>query len=265
MDGPTAPARVLEAPPTALRVLVNRVLFRGMLFVMGIVAVLLHRLWPDKTLAWRFAKVQARNLIRLCGVRVHVAGIETLGPGPFVFAPNHQSHFDIPVLLGFLPGITRFGAKKELFREPVLGIVMRTLGMIPIDRDNPAEAITRLERATREPTSVVMFPEGTRSRDGVLRPFKKGAFVLAIRLGWPIVPVVCRGTHEVMPKGGYLSILPGDVELEVLEPIPTTGLGYDDRDALAERVRSAIQSGLSPARATAVVKESSTASSGQNG
>ena len=222
------------------RVILNRFLFRGMLFTMGTIAVLMYRLIPNRNLTWRFAKAQARNLARVCGVRVRTRGLERLGAPPYIFTPNHASHFDIAALLGYLPGANRFAAKKELFSEPVLGAVLRTLGMIPVDRDNPGAAIERLGRLERQPLSVIIFPEGTRSRTGELQPFKKGAFVTAIQLGIPVVPVVCKGTRDVMPPGRYLSIFPGDVELIVLEPIATTGMTYDDRDRLAELVRERI-------------------------
>ena len=98
---------------------------------------------------------------------------------------------------------------------------------------------------------MIIFPEGTRSRDGKLLPFKKGAFVAAIHLGVPIVPVVCKGTTRIMPKGEYLSILPGKVELVVLEPIATAGLTYDDRDRLRDTVRAQIAAELASHRAVA--------------
>src|SRR5262249_44006839 len=124
------------APPTRVRVPFNRIVFRGMLFASGLVAIALYRV--SRTLTWRFAKVQARNLIRLCGVRVRVRGLERLFDGPCIFTPNHQSHFDIAALLGYLPGLNRFAAKREMFAEPVLGAVLRTMGMIPVDRDDSA-------------------------------------------------------------------------------------------------------------------------------
>lgn len=216
-----------------------------MLFSMGTIAVILHRVLPSKGVAWAFARLSARNLARLCGVRVHVHGLEHLdGPGPWIFAPNHQSNFDIAALLGYLPGENRFIAKKELFAEPVLGTVLRTMGMIPVDRDNPLEAIDRLNQAAAAGSSLIIFPEGTRSRDGQLLPFKKGPFIAAIHLKLPIVPVICSGTSAVMPKGGYLSIVPGDVHVYVEEPIRTDDLGYDDRTALRDRVRTVIATRL---------------------
>jgi len=223
-----------------VRVVLNRFLFRGMLFVMGAIAVVMYRLLPNKNWTWAFARMQARNLARLCGVRIRVRGLERLGSGPYMFTPNHQSNFDIAALLGYLPGNNRFAAKKELFDEPVLGMVLRTMGMISIDRENPLAAIETLNDLNRDGYSTIIFPEGTRSRDGRLLPFKKGPFVAAIHLKVPIVPVVCKGTQAVMPKGKYLSIYPGTVEVVVLEPIPTADVSYDDRELLRETVRARI-------------------------
>lgn len=112
--------------------------------------------------------------------------------------------------------------------------------MIPIDRDNPLESIQLLNQLNEDGYSTIIFPEGTRSRDGNLLPFKKGPFVAAIHLGIPIVPVICRGTQKIMPKGKYLSIYPGEAEIIVLAPIATSGMTYEDRDQLRERVRSLI-------------------------
>lgn len=232
------------APASRSRIFVNRIIFRGMLFSMGAIAVAMYKVLRDENVTWRFAKAQARNLARLCGVRVRVRGLEQLGAGPYMFTPNHQSHFDIAALLGFLPGNNRFAAKKEMFGEPVLGMVLRTMGMIPIDRENPLEAIQLLSQLTADHFSTIIFPEGTRSRDGQLLPFKKGPFVAAIHLKVPVVPVVCKGTQRVMPKGRYLSIVPGEVEVVVLEPIPTAGMTYDDRDRLRALVRERITAEL---------------------
>ncbi len=225
-----------------LRVALSPYLFRGMLVGMAAVAVGLHRATGSRDLAWRFAKARARTLTWMLGVGVRVHGLERLaGGGPFVFTPNHQSHLDILVLLGFLPGRTRFAAKKELWTHPVVGAVLDTLGMVPIDRDRPERAIDALDRAAAERHSLVIFPEGTRSRTGQLLPFKKGAFVLAAEAGLPIVPVVCRGTRRLMPRGSRLAVLPGEVEIVIEAPIPTAGLGYADRDRLAARVREVIE------------------------
>jgi len=226
---------VLTPAPGRARIFVNRLIFRGMLFSMGAIAVAMYRLIPNKNVTWAFAKLSARNLARLCGVKVRVRGVEHLGAGPYMFTPNHQSNFDIAALLGYLPGTNRFAAKKEMFGEPVLGMVLRTLGMIPIDRDNPLEAIQLLNQLNDDAYSTIIFPEGTRSRDGQLLPFKKGPFVAAIHLGVPVVPVVCKGTHAIMP---------GAVEIVVLPPITTKGLDYEQRGWLRDTVRQQIAAEL---------------------
>ncbi len=234
--------QTLEARHSPVRVFLNRIIFRGMLFSSGLIAIGLYQI--NRQLAWSFAKAQARNLSRICGVKVKLRGTEKLSKGPYIFTPNHQSNFDVAALLGYLPGNNRFAAKNSLFQEPILGAVMRTLGMIPIDRDDSDQSIERLRSLKDRNFSIVIFPEGTRSRDGNLLPFKKGAFVAAIELGIPIVPIVCRGTTDVMPKGGYLSILPGEVEIDVLDPIPTASYGYDDRERLRDEVRDRIVASL---------------------
>jgi 1-acyl-sn-glycerol-3-phosphate acyltransferase len=227
---------------TSARVAVSPYLFRSMLVGMGAVAVTLHRTTGSRALAWSFAKARARDLTWMLGVRVHVHGLEHLRTGgPFVFAPNHQSHLDILALLAFLPGRTRFAAKMELWQHPVVGAVLDTLGMVPIDRGRPENAIEALNRAGAREESLVIFPEGKRSRDGQLADFKKGAFVLAISLGRPVVPVAVRGTRRLMPRGSQLTVRPGDVEIIVEPPIPTVGLGHEDRDALAAQTRAAIE------------------------
>ena len=147
-----------------------------------------------------------------------------------------------------LPGV-RFAAKRELFDEPVLGSAMRALGMIPIDREHPEvakrvldEAVTKLGRRV----SVVIFPEGTRAPAGETLPFKGGAFVFAIQEQVPVVPIALHNTAQVMPAHGYLTILGGRVVVEILEPIPTTGLTLEDRHLLKEKVRQRLIAALRP-------------------
>ena len=230
------------AEARGLRVALSPYLFRSMLVGMGAVAIAMDRVTRNRDLTWRFAKGRARDLAKLLGVEVTVRGAEHLASGgPFVLTPNHQSHLDILALLGFLPGRTRFAAKREMWRHKVVGGVLDTLDMVPIDRENPEVAIAALSKTDGTAGSLVVFPEGTRSRDGQLREFKKGAFVLAIRAGLPVVPVICRGTRRLMPRGSRLTVVPGPVEIVVEEPIPTVGLAYEDRDALAARVRAAIE------------------------
>ncbi len=240
------------AETSGLRIFLNRVLFRAMIFFCGAVAVILHQV--SRKRAWQWTAFSARSLGVATGVTVKLHGLENLPAGASVITPNHASHYDIAALLGYLPGNNRFAAKKELFREPVLGLAMNTLGMVPIDRDDPAKSIERLNRLKAKghaAFSLVMFPEGTRSMEEGLQPFKKGAFALAIQMQRPIVPIAIHGTSGVMPRGKYLSIRPGTVVLEVLPPISTEGMDYDDRERLCEQARAEIQARLSRARDTA--------------
>ena len=243
---PAAPAVEADSAASAgaasdLRLFVNRQIFRGTIFSIGSVAVAMDLAGVPKWILWDFVKFQARNLARALGVEVVVRGaVHVAEGGPFVFTPNHQSHFDIVALLGHLPGHGRFAAKKEIFREPILGAAMRAMGMLPVDREDPSQSLDVLNECVAAGNSMVIFPEGTRSPDGSLLPFKKGAFVAAIEIGAPVVPVVLKGSRAIMPKGGYLSIHPGTVEVVILPPIPTRGLGYDDRERLRDRVREII-------------------------
>src|SRR5881392_2262030 len=151
VDSVAAGAELAPGEARGLRVALSPYLFRGMLVGMAAVAVALHRVTGSRKLAWRFAKARARTLAQLLGLRVRLHGLEHLaGGGPFVFTPNHQSHLDILVLLGYLPGRTRFAAKRELWRHPVVAAVLDTLGMIPIERDRPERAVDALNRAGRD-------------------------------------------------------------------------------------------------------------------
>jgi 1-acyl-sn-glycerol-3-phosphate acyltransferase len=243
-----------EARPRALpyrgwRVALNRFIWRAFIFTMGPAVVLVERLRPGRGHGGRIASRAARLMSRMVGVRVEVRGLERLDPGAaYVFVPNHRSHFDIAALMAALPG-ARFAAKKELFADPGLGPPMRALGMIPIDREDPAAARRALEEARARlgrSVSVVIFPEGTRAPAGQMLPFKSGAFVFAIQAQVPVVPVALHNTAQVMPAHGYLSILGGRVVVEILEPIPTAGLTLDDRAALKERARKALLEALRP-------------------
>jgi len=241
-SAPTAETTIEQAAEAnGLRAALSPYLFRGMLVGMAGVAVGIHRTTGSRELAWAFAKARARDLEWMLGVRTTVEGLEHVATGgPFIYAPNHQSHLDILALLGHLPGQTRFAAKQELWRHPIVGGVLDTLGMIPIDRDAGRRSIEVLKQAANDESSIVIFPEGTRSRDGRLREFKKGAFVLAIATGLPIVPVCCRGTRRLMPRGSHLTVQPGEIEIVIEAPIPTAGLAHADREVLATRVRNAI-------------------------
>ncbi len=182
-------------------------------------------------------------LLRSSGIAVKVEGLERLLPGqPVVFIANHVSWVDIWMLLVALPGTTRFVFKKELLRIPFLGRAAVAMGHVPLDRGNRGSAFASYDRAAekiRSGTSAIVFAEGTRSADGRLLKFKKGPFVLAIAAHAPVVPVVCEGSFERLPKGS-ISPRPGVVTVRIGAPIPTTGMGYDGRDVLADQTRAAM-------------------------
>jgi 1-acyl-sn-glycerol-3-phosphate acyltransferase len=183
-------------------------------------------------------------MLRVAGTRVRVVGKERLPAGvPLVYASNHQSWFDIFALVATIPGQMRFVAKQELASVPVLGKAMRSAGHIYINRQNRQQAFSAYEEAAaaiRAGLSAVVFPEGTRSRTGELLPFKKGPFVLAIAAQVPLVPTYCAGTYTLLPKG-TVRLTPHPIAVLFGEPIPTSGMTYDDRERLMEMCRRAIE------------------------
>lgn len=184
-----------------------------------------------------------------CGIRVIPEGVEDLDPGqPAVFMSNHQSVIDIAALVTTIPFTFRFVAKRELTRIPLFGWALALGGHIIIDRGDRPKALRSLDKAAEQiarGTHVIMYPEGTRSPTGQLQAFKKGGFHLAIAAQVPIIPVTVSGTQRITPKRS-LRIESGPVKIRYGKPIPTHGLTVEDRHALADQVRQAIQSGFDP-------------------
>ena len=182
----------------------------------------------------------ARALLRLNGIKVQLEHPERVDPSrPAVYISNHASFIDIWALFDVLPGTIRFVAKKEFFRIPIIGLAMKAMGHVFIDRANRSSAFSSYDGAAgaiRTGTSAVVFAEGTRSETGKLLPFKKGPFVLAVAAQVPIVPVFCANTFDLLPKGSFAP-RPGTVSVRVGEPIPTTGLSYEAREELARVAR----------------------------
>ena len=216
-------------------------------FLLGSSVILVALFSKKGNFAHWIARVWGRSILLVSGIHVTVSGLEHIPRGrPCIFMANHQSNFDIPVLLGRLPIQFRWLAKEELFRIPIFGRGMRGCGYISIDRSNRKSAFASLKEAAlkiREGVSVMIFPEGTRSSDGEIKPFKKGGFVLSVDAGVLIVPIVIYGTRAIMPKG-RLMIQPQDVRLEILEPIDTSEFTRKTKDDLMEKVRSIICEGF---------------------
>jgi 1-acyl-sn-glycerol-3-phosphate acyltransferase len=183
----------------------------------------------------------AQLILWTTGVRVRVAGADRVTDGAsYIFASNHQSIYDIPIVFASLPRRLRIVAKASLGNFPFLGWHLRAGGHVLVDRDRPgAGVVKRMRRLVRDGASVLVFPEGTRSVNGDIGRFKGGMFLLAIETGLPIVPVTLEGSRDVMKKG-RLMVCPGDVAMTVHEPIPTSGLTRDDARGLAERVRAVV-------------------------
>lgn len=196
----------------------------------------------------------ARAILRAARVQVEVEGLEHLPrDAPAVLVANHESWFDVFALVAHLPVDYRFVGKVELTRIPLFGPAWQAAGHIAIDRGDRQKAIESLRHAGdllhREGAVVVMFPEGTRTADGALLPFKKGAFVLAAQTEVPLVPLGIRGSRAIMPKGSW-RIRPGTIRLRVGPPIPTEGRGEEARDRLLTQARDAIEGLREPAHPT---------------
>jgi 1-acyl-sn-glycerol-3-phosphate acyltransferase len=191
--------------------------------------------------------IWARIMAGLTPMRVTVEGAENIQKGrSYVICSNHASHFDIFVLYGWFPALFKWVMKIELRKVPFLGMACDRLGHIYIDRSDSARAIASINAARERITdgaSVLFFPEGTRSRDGNLRPFKKGAFKLALDMDLPILPVTITGTAEILPSH-TLNLFPGAARLIIHPPIETSGYGDSRIGELMAAVRAAVESGF---------------------
>jgi 1-acyl-sn-glycerol-3-phosphate acyltransferase len=192
--------------------------------------------------ARRAAGAWGRLLLVTWGVRVVVAGRENVPAGPAVYAANHGSVLDIPILFGYLPVDFRIIHKRSLYSMPVVGAYLYLGRHIGIDRGRAFEARRSLARAAeriRGGTSVAVFPEGTRSRDATVSAFKRGSFVLALSAGVPIVPVSLAGVKRIAPRG-LLRMKPGTVRLTIHPAVATAGRDARDAGALADRVHRVV-------------------------
>jgi 1-acyl-sn-glycerol-3-phosphate acyltransferase len=192
---------------------------------------------------WVARRLWSPLLIWAGGARIQVSGQENVDPNrPTIYVSNHQSTLDIPVHFVTVPVNFRYVAKHQLGYVPLVGWYLALAGHIFVNRSNRAKAISSLDAAAkkiRNGTSVFLYPEGTRSDDGRVLPFKKGPFALALKAGVPIVPITIEGTGKVMPKNSW-NITPGPVHVKIGKPIDTKAFAEDDRDGLIRAVRDAI-------------------------
>jgi 1-acyl-sn-glycerol-3-phosphate acyltransferase len=209
--------------------------------------VTLTRLTGNQNFIYVPVRFFIRTGLKIAGVKVEVDGLEKLDPAKtYVFTPNHQSIIEVPLMVTYLGRKTAFLAKKELFKLPIFGYGMMQIGIIPVDRSNSAAAIQSARKATQNlkaGKSYVVYPEGTRSPDGRVLPFKKGAFLMAVDAGVPVVPITVSGSSRVMPKG-KVKILPGTIRLTVHKPISTDGYSRANVSELVDLVRTSVVSAL---------------------
>jgi 1-acyl-sn-glycerol-3-phosphate acyltransferase len=213
--------------------------------ILGSYLIVLLRIFPRTRQITPVMRLWARLFLLTTATRVTVEGLERLDPrASYIFTGNHISNIDIPVMVGRLPVSVRFLAKKELFGVPVLGGAMRAIHIVETDRKaGPMahqEINGQVRRVIAEGLSLVIYPEGTRSRNAELMPFKKGAFRIAIDNGMPVVPVTISGSDQVWKPGSKL-IRGGRVRLVIHDPIATTGMTQPDIGDLRDRVRAVVE------------------------
>jgi 1-acyl-sn-glycerol-3-phosphate acyltransferase len=194
------------------------------------------------------ALLWGRINLKLSGVRVKVIGAEKVNRNTsYIVMSNHQSNFDVLALATRLPLQLRWVAKRELLKVPIFGFAIKRMGMIIIDRRNPEKAHESMKAADKQiksGLSIIILPEGTRSRDGKLLEFKKGGFVMALSTRTPILPITINGSRFCLPKGGLFSLRPGKIQLIIHDIVDVAGLTIEDRDRLLAKVRKVIECGL---------------------
>jgi 1-acyl-sn-glycerol-3-phosphate acyltransferase len=211
---------------------------------LSVVALVISPFDPGGTCLHRLARLWAIITLKVARITVSLEGAGNLAGPPFLLMANHQSALDIPVLLAAMPIPFKFIAKQELFRIPVFGRAIAKAGYISIDREHPREALKAIEEAVRkikEGTTVLIFPEGTRSVDGKLLPFMKGGFSLALRVAVPVVPLAIIGTNYLHPDDASVPQRSGHVTIRVGKPILLQGKGLSYKSEIRDRVRSAIE------------------------
>lgn len=216
--------------------------------IVGVPYLFYTLLSRDTDPIYRAGVLGAKLTLRLAGITLDVRGRERIPMGrAAVFMANHQSNCDPPAIVTVLPPVLIL-VKQEFFRVPVLGRGMRLRGFVAVNRADRAQSIRAIEEAQRRlqsGQSFLVFPEGTRSPDGRLLPFKKGVFRMALRAGAPIVPVSISGSRRIMPKG-QLAIRPGLVRVTFHTPIETAGCSLEDLHSLQRAARRAVLAGLGP-------------------
>lgn len=237
--------RLLMSPIQTLRSLCTLIVAPILtIFVSSLAIIDLMWIRKSEVKSQIFPRYWGRMLCWLSGVRVQIEGLENIDPQQtYIFAGNHCSQYDIFSFQGYFPHDFRWIAKKELFKIPLFGLAMQRVGYIPIDRSHGRQALKSLDEAAKRiaaGNSVLIFPEGTRSADGVLDDFKTGAVMLAIKAGVPIVPIGFNGSYEILPKGKWLPDK-GTITIRVGASIPTGHYKSGDKQTLAGDLHAAVK------------------------
>jgi len=216
--------------------------------IAGIVGIPYTLLVGDISVLYRVAMWITNAGVRAAGIKIEMTGLENVPPGrSCIFMSNHVSNLDPPVVLPLLPGRSSVLLKKELMNIPILGRAMRMAKFVPVERGHRRDAaqasVEAAADALRSGLHILVYPEGTRSRDGRLSTFKKGPFFLAMETQAPIVPIALSGTQTMMHKGSN-AIVPGLARIQMLPAVEPSK--YETREELLLAVRSAIAEALPP-------------------
>jgi 1-acyl-sn-glycerol-3-phosphate acyltransferase len=215
--------------------------------------IVLLKIRPTTPQARHILKFWGRMFLFFTGTEVDVEGLDKIDPnGSYVFTGNHISNLDVPVMIATLPVSVRFLAKAELFKVPVLAGGMRAIHMVETDRGAGPTTHRKINeqvaRVVAEGLSLVIYPEGTRSKDAELKPFKKGAFRIAVENRMPVVPTTISGSERAWAPG-HKVVFGGRVRLVIHDPIPVDGYTTHDLDELREKVRSIVADSYAQIRA----------------
>jgi 1-acyl-sn-glycerol-3-phosphate acyltransferase len=248
----------LHLPRWYLLIVLLRIFVVALLTLFWSVPVLLFSFFdPHAERSARFVHLWARCILWACGITLRVRGRERLDPTrAYLFMANHQSNVDIPILMTAFETLqVRWVSKQEVRKVPVIGLCLARTHQVLVDRESPSQAIAVIRQVRSllgAGISVIFFPEGTRTRDGDLQPFKPGGFAVAVEAGVPVVPITVNGSRAIWPPGG-LDLRPGTVEVDFSEPIAVDPKlpKKTAREFLSAKVREAMVARLRPAAASA--------------
>lgn len=230
-----------------LRTIIGWIIFGFTTVILGTVAILLSLFDSSGNLPHLVARLWGKLQLGITGTKVVITGLEHIDRAKsYILVSNHQSNFDIFAMLGYLPIQFRWIAKAELFRIPFMGWAMHRIGYISIERESPKKAyrsMLKAAKAVNGGVSVMIFPEGTRSQDGHLQPFKKGLFLIALKSQAPILPITIQGTSRIMRKGEWRTY-PGNVSITIDAPIETAGIPPEKEQELSRSVRQVLEQNL---------------------